>query len=178
MTDASPGAGEDRNLAGIANMLVGIGFLSLMDGTVKWLIGAEYSVAQIVAVRGWIIVALLLLWVPRTGGFAALRSRRPLAHLGRIVAGFGSVFFFFTSLRTLPLADATVIFFGATFIMTALSALLLGERVGIHRWGAVAIGFAGVYVAAARAAACRPRGPCMPWRPACVMPCSCWAGAG
>ena len=111
MTDASPGAGEDRNLAGIANMLVGIGFLSLMDGTVKWLIGAEYSVAQ-------------------------------------IVAGFGSVFFFFTSLRTLPLADATVIFFGATFIMTALSALLLGERVGIHRWGAVAIGFAGVYVAA------------------------------
>ena len=41
-----------------------------------------------------------------------------------------------------------MIFFGATFIMTALSALLLGERVGPHRWGAVVIGFAGVYVAA------------------------------
>jgi drug/metabolite transporter (DMT)-like permease len=129
-------------------MLAGIGFLSLMDGTVKWLIGAEYSVAQIVAVRGWIIVALLLLWVPRTGGFGALRSRRPLAHLGRIAVGFGAVFLFFTSLKTLPLADATVIFFGATFIMTALSALALGERVGVHRWGAVGIGFAGVYVAA------------------------------
>ena len=48
----------------------------------------------------------------------------------------------------MPLADTTVIFFGAPFIMTALSALLLGERVGPHRWGAVVIGFAGVYVAA------------------------------
>ena len=103
---------------------------------------------QIVAVRGWIIVALLTLWVPRTGGFGALRIRLPLAHAGRIVTGFGAMFCFFTSLKTLPLADATVIFFGATFMMTALSALVLGERVGIHRWGAVVIGFAGVYVAA------------------------------
>jgi drug/metabolite transporter (DMT)-like permease len=129
-------------------MLAGVGFLSLMDGTVKWMLGAEVSVAQIVAVRGWIIVALLLAWVPRTGGLGALRTHRPLAHLGRIAVGFGSVYFFFTALKTLPLADATVIFFGATFIMTALSAVLLGERVGVHRWGAVAVGFAGVYVAA------------------------------
>ena len=52
-------------------MLVGIGFLSLMDGTVKWMVGAEVSVIQIVAVRGWIIVALLTLWVPRMGGSVA-----------------------------------------------------------------------------------------------------------
>lgn len=129
-------------------MLAGIAFLSFMDGTVKWLVGAEYSVVQIVAVRGWIIVALLTLWVPRTGGFRALRMRLPLAHMGRIACGFGAMFCFFSSLKTLPLADATVIFFGATFMMTALSAVALGERVGIHRWGAVVIGFAGVYVAA------------------------------
>ena len=146
--EPTPGAGEERNLTGIVNMLVGIGFLSLMDGTVKWMVGAEVSVIQIVAVRGWIIVALLTLWVPRMGGFGALRIRRAGAHLGRIACGFGALFFFFSSLKALPLADATVIFFGSTFIMTALSALLLGERVGPQRWGAVVIGFAGVYVAA------------------------------
>ncbi len=141
-------ADEGNNLAGIANMLAGIGFLSLMDGAAKWMVGAEYSVVQIVAVRSWIIVALLFLWVPRTGGLKALRSRRAGAHLVRIACGFGALYFFFSSLKALPLADATVIFFGATFIMTALSAVALGERVGLHRWGAVVIGFAGVYVAA------------------------------
>ena len=148
MSDSPLPEGEVSNLTGIANMVAGIAFLSLMDGTVKWLLGAEVTVVQIVAVRGWIIVALLLLWVPRTGGFGALRIRLPLAHAGRIVTGFGAMFCFFSSLKTLPLADATVIFFGATFIMTALSAVVLGERVGVHRWGAVVIGFAGVYVAA------------------------------
>jgi drug/metabolite transporter (DMT)-like permease len=44
----------------------------------------------------------------------------------------------------LPLADCVVIAFVSPLLVTALSVPLLGERVGIHRWGAVIFGLFGV----------------------------------
>ncbi len=46
----------------------------------------------------------------------------------------------------MPLADAVAISFMSPLVVTALSVPLLGERVGIHRWSAVIIGFGGVLV--------------------------------
>ncbi|MEM1315583.1 MAG: DMT family transporter, partial [Pseudomonadota bacterium] len=51
---------------------------------------------------------------------------------------------FFAALRRMPLADAIAIFFVEPLILTALSAALLGEKVGWRRWTACAVGFAGV----------------------------------
>ena len=140
---------EQHNLAGIALVLAGVGFLTVMDSVAKWLVGANYSVMQILAFRGWIIVIGMLFLLPRLGGLAALKTARPGGHLLRVVVGFFAPFLFFTALKTMPLADTTVIFFGgATFLMTALSVPLFGERVGVHRWTAIAIGFVGVLIAA------------------------------
>ena len=61
--------------------------------------------------------------------------------------GFAAPLCFFLALKKLPLADATVVFYASTFILTGLSALVFKERVGIHRWGAVITGFAGVLIA-------------------------------
>jgi drug/metabolite transporter (DMT)-like permease len=61
--------------------------------------------------------------------------------------GFFAPLAFFTALKSLPLADATVIFFSSTFILTAASAIFLKERVGLHRWTAVLVGFVGVVIA-------------------------------
>lgn len=146
-TDAAAG-GESANLAGIALVVTGVGLLVTMDGFAKWLVGADYSPVQIIAMRGWIIVAMLVAWVPRAGGLAAFRTRRKKGLLLRVAFGFLMPFFFFSALKQLPLADVTVILFGAPFIMTALSVPLFSERVGVHRWSAVAIGFVGVLVAA------------------------------
>lgn len=44
----------------------------------------------------------------------------------------------------LPLANATAIHFAAPLIITALSVVLLDEKVGVHRWTAVLIGLAAV----------------------------------
>jgi drug/metabolite transporter (DMT)-like permease len=44
------------------------------------------------------------------------------------------------------LSEATAIQFTAPLFMTALSALVLKESVGWHRWTAVAVGFAGILV--------------------------------
>ena len=53
---------------------------------------------------------------------------------------------FFFGLASMPLADATAIFFFAPLLITALSVPFLGEIVGFRRWIAVLIGFVGVVV--------------------------------
>lgn len=51
---------------------------------------------------------------------------------------------FMTALASMPLAEATAIYFTAPLIMVALSPWLLGEAVGRVQWVAVVLGFAGM----------------------------------
>ena len=51
---------------------------------------------------------------------------------------------FMTALVTMPLAEATAIYFTAPMIMVALSPWVVGERVTRTQWMAVLIGFAGM----------------------------------
>ncbi len=51
---------------------------------------------------------------------------------------------FFSALATIKLADASAIFVVAPLIITALSAVILQERVGIRRWSVLIIGMASV----------------------------------
>lgn len=51
---------------------------------------------------------------------------------------------FMTALVSMPLAEATAIYFTAPLVMVALSPWLLGERVGRSQWAAVLAGFAGM----------------------------------
>ena len=53
---------------------------------------------------------------------------------------------FYLGLRALPLAEATAIAFAAPLFVTALSVLILKERVDGKRWLAVLAGFAGVLI--------------------------------
>lgn len=137
----------NTNVQGIVLILIGALCLSIMDAVVKLLLDDGFSVLQVLAVRSWLVVPLMALWAWRAMPNGSLRTKRAGLHFVRVVLGFFAPFFFFTSLQTLPLADATVIFFGATFLMTALSVPLLKEHVGPHRWAAVVIGFVGVLVA-------------------------------
>lgn len=139
---------ERNNLQGIVYILVGIFALSMMDATAKWLVHADYEVVQILALRGWIITGILLVWAKFNGGWRKqLYTTRLRDHGIRTALAYLAPFCFFTALKSMPLADATVIFFAAPFIMTALSVPLFKEKVGLHRWGAIAVGFAGVLIA-------------------------------
>ena len=54
---------------------------------------------------------------------------------------------FFIATVYLPLADVITYYLAAPIFVTALSGLVLGERVGWRRWTAILIGFAGVLIA-------------------------------
>jgi drug/metabolite transporter (DMT)-like permease len=132
------------NLQAIGLYVVAMGLLSVMDALIKWL-SADYHTFQILAFRSLFgLVPILALVMVAQGGLAALKTRRPGAHLlrGAIVAVTASLVFF--ALGRLPLADAYALFFAAPLFLTALSGPLLGEAVGPRRWLAVLVGFGGV----------------------------------
>jgi drug/metabolite transporter (DMT)-like permease len=133
-------------VVGIALMVSGIFCLSAMDAAVRWLMLRDVSAVQLIAVRGWLIFLLMTLWMARRAGLGALTTRRPLHHAIR--AGFGMLapLAFFVALKTVPLAEATAVFFCSVFIMTLASMLLFGERVDRYRWMGVITGFLGVLI--------------------------------
>ncbi len=138
-------------------MLLGVSLLSIMDSVVKWLLLHGVSVIQIIAIRGWLITLVLMLSLPKQGGWQSLRTAQLKLHIVRTVIGFFAPLCFFLSLKFLPLADTTAIFFCTTFFMVAGSKVFLGEEVGLHRWAAVVIGFVGVlFVASPGSASFRP----------------------
>jgi drug/metabolite transporter (DMT)-like permease len=74
------------------------------------------------------------------------RSARPGLQVLRGLGVIGSSLLFTFSLRYLPVADATAIFFVSPILIMALSILFLNESVGWRRWTAAAVGLIGVMI--------------------------------
>lgn len=132
--------------AGIGLMLLAILMFSLNDVLGKWLV-ATYSVGQILLIRSIaaLIVLCPFLW---REGLAPFRSApQPALQLLRVVLATLEVACFYIAVWYLPLADAMTFYLAAPIYVTAMSAMLLRERVGIRRWTAVLVGFAGVLIA-------------------------------
>jgi drug/metabolite transporter (DMT)-like permease len=136
---------QDRPLTGIAWILTAGFVLSIMDGLIKWSVGV-FPVVQVVAVRSVFVLLLMVPLIARAGGVEALKTKRPLGHLLRVTLTVLAILTFFEAVRLLPLATVIAIGFGAPLFMTAMSVPVLGEKVGLHRWAAIATGFVGVLV--------------------------------
>ena len=134
-------------MAGAVAMMVGIALLSGMDVVVKWLVTRDVSVLHILAIRSWLIVAAMLLWHAGRGRLGELMPVRKVQQGVRALLGIMAPLLFFYGLRYLPLTDSVVVFFTSTLAVTFLSAVILGEQVGVHRWSAVVVGYVGVVIA-------------------------------
>jgi drug/metabolite transporter (DMT)-like permease len=86
----------------------------------------------------------LIGWIWWSGNAGAWRTQRPSAHVWRALIGLSTMVLAFSSLAYLPLAESTTIGFAAPLFAVMLSALVLKEKVGRHRWSAVIVGFLGV----------------------------------
>jgi drug/metabolite transporter (DMT)-like permease len=116
-----------------------------MDAIVKW-VSVRHPIGQIVFFRNLIAFIPILLMLPAAGGLAVLKTRRPAAHVVRSLLGLGTMVSFFCAYALMPLAEAVAISQAGPIFLTALSVPLLGEKVGIRRWSAVVVGFAGVLI--------------------------------
>ncbi len=139
-------ASAERRLLAIALRLVAALVLTLMFAIVKLVDARGVSLVESLFYRQALAMPLVLGWIIMGPGWAALKTRRPAAHVTRTVLGMTGMALNFTTFLLLPLAEATVLLFTVPLFATILSAVLLKERVGVHRWGAVLLGFAGVLI--------------------------------
>lgn len=149
LDDVSDAAPQDVNapLRGIAFMLIAMFTFASQDAITKSL-AQDLAVAQIVMVRFWMFAIFATILISRRpGGVAqAARARRPWLQVLRASIFVVEVGLFAWVVGRLPLSTAQAIFAACPLMVTALSPVLLGERVGWRRWLAVAAGFAGVLI--------------------------------
>ena len=77
-----------------------------------------------------------------------LKTKRPVAHLFRGAIGTAGIVLGAWALSMLPLAETTVLLFTSPLFTVLLSFLILKEKVGLYRFGAVILGFTGVIIIA------------------------------
>jgi drug/metabolite transporter (DMT)-like permease len=107
---------------------------------------AELNVFQVLELRSVIGLFILLPLVMISGGFAAMRTKRPLAHIARNVVHFVGQAAWLYALTLIPLAVLISIEF-TTPIWTAILAVgFLGERLSRPRLAAIVLGLIGVLI--------------------------------
>ena len=139
-------AGHPAVLAGILFMLVAVFLFGFNSAAGKWLV-AKYSVGEFLLLRSTMTLILLLPLIWRAGWRVFANAPRPGLQLLRVVLSSLEIAMFFWAVGYMPLADTTTFYLAGPIYVTALSVLLLGERVGWRRWTAVLVGFCGVVIA-------------------------------
>ncbi len=144
--ETSATATNNRIGLGIGLMVFSLCLFVSMDAIIKHLTLNGYSTFQILFFRNAIAFIPISILIMQQGGLSSLATKRPVAHLLRSCIGLTAMGAFFYSLNELAISDLVAISFATPLFMTALSVPLLKEKVGIRRWAAVIIGFAGVLI--------------------------------
>ena len=132
-------------MQGATILVFGLFLFSIQDIIIKFF-SDQYSVLQIVFVRGLVSMAVIALAIRLLWPGIAFISQRPRTAIARGLLGFASYLAYYMAVAAMPLAEVVAIVFTMPLFVTAMSALLLGEKVGIRRWSAVFVGFIGVMI--------------------------------
>jgi len=133
-------------IIGISCAVGGSVMLSLNDLFIKQL-SDDYALHQVILVRAFVGLAFILGYMRFAGlKLASLKTRLPKLHLIRAMIVMMSNVGYFLGLAAMPIADAAAIGFVAPILVTLISVVVLGEKVGWHRWGAVVMGLVGVII--------------------------------
>ncbi len=144
--DRRTGAGPDAAslpVKGILLMLAAGALFVCLDAVGKYLT-TDYPVIEITWARFFFHLALFPLLLGAGRWRLVLRTNRLGLHIVRSLLLVGANFLFFLAVKFIPLADANALGFVSPLMLVAFSVLLLGERVGLRRWAAVAVGFVAV----------------------------------
>ena len=138
-----------RPLLALLIRLGAIAALSTMSALIKLANARGVHLLEIMFWRQFITLPILLGWVLATSGsLRTLKTDRPGKHFLRSLYGTIGMVLNFGAVILLPLAEATVMNFTTPIWATMLAILLLKEHVGVWRWSAIVLGFAGIVIIA------------------------------
>lgn len=134
-----------QNARGIAIMLAGILFFTLMDALARHLMRAGYDPMQVVWARytGQFVFVMIVVARHLPG---ILRTRHPVAQGIRSILQFAATSLFFLGLAHIGLAEATAIMDVNPVLITLGAALFLGERIGPRRLAGILVALAGALI--------------------------------
>jgi drug/metabolite transporter (DMT)-like permease len=123
-------------------MVLAMALLPCLNAAAKYL-GHGYSTIEIVWARyAGHFAYMVAVFLPQRG-FRLFYTERLSTQVLRSALLLSATGVYFTALHYTELPTAAVISFVSPFITTALAGIMLGEKVGAHRWGAAAVGFLG-----------------------------------
>ena len=143
---AAPLPRPHRPMLAIALRLLAVACLSIMFVTGRLAANHGVNIVETVFYRQLIAMPVVFATVAMTTGIGSLRPNRIGVHATRMVVGVTGMALNFLSYILLPPTEAAAIGFTMPIFGTILSALILREPTGIHRWAAVLIGFLGVLI--------------------------------
>jgi drug/metabolite transporter (DMT)-like permease len=125
-------------------MAGGMFLFSAVDTQAKFLTETLHPFQIVWARQSGLLIGVIVLLAVK--GLGVLRTRNPGFQIARGLLAATSATLFIFAIRHVPLADAIAVSFVAPFIVTAVGAVALREPVGVRRWIAVSIGFAGTLI--------------------------------
>ncbi len=108
-------------------------------------LGGRLGVFEIVLLQCALSTLLMVPWFFR-GGYARLGTRRVAAYGIRAVFALVAMASLFEAVKTLQVADATALLFTVGLFTVMIAAIALREPVGVKRWIALMVGFAGALI--------------------------------
>lgn len=137
-----------NNTLALMLMALSMTLLAAGDAMVR-LMGEVFSAGQVIALRGVIVIAILVVIIRMQGGRLDRGRLLNRWSVFRGVADTVSTYCFFISIQLIPIATSTTVVFVFPILLTLVSIPLFGEKVGLYRWFAVLMGFLGVVVISA-----------------------------
>jgi drug/metabolite transporter (DMT)-like permease len=130
------------NRRGMIALTFGMAAYTVNDAFVK-LIARELPFGEVLFLRSALSVVILMVVISMTGGLRqVVSSATPTVLLRSLFDALGTVFFI-AALVNMKIADLSAVVMTSPLILTALAALMLGDRVGWRRWSAIGVGLAG-----------------------------------
>jgi drug/metabolite transporter (DMT)-like permease len=135
----------DNSKHGVLLMSLAAFLWVLHDAISKWLL-QDYSIYQVLLLRTVFSLLPIVIVLRHEGGIVRLRGARVWVCLGRGCLAVACFVLFLAALPLMPLTDIFAIVMSAPLLISALSALVLKERVTFRRGVAILIGFSAVLV--------------------------------
>lgn len=128
-------------------MLGATALFTVMSAVIKG-VSANVHFIEVMFFRSAFALPVMIAIAARGRDWGLLRTRRFPGHVVRAITGTLAQGCSFFALTVLPLAEQTALTYTTPLFVTLLSIPFLGEKVGIHRWSAVLLGFGGIMVIA------------------------------
>lgn len=131
-------------MRGAAFMIISAMNFALMAGTIRYL-AERLHPFELAFFRNLFSLLFMAPWVLRTG-LSGLRTSSIRKYGLRGLTAIVAMLCWFYGLAMMPIAEATALSFTAPIFASIGAIFFLGERMGIRRWSAIAVGFAGAMI--------------------------------